>query len=104
MECLVGLLQQTKLLRRTVIGFCDQPGSAQEAVIFPGIVLAVLVPTLDVFHLYAQYRRLHSVEAAVPSDLVVIIALLAAMVGERANVIGNCVIIGRDQAAIAIRT
>ena len=53
--------------------------------------------------LHAQNGGLDRVETAVPADLVVVIALLAAVVGERPYVVGDGVIIRRDQPAIAIR-
>ena len=103
MEGLFRRMEQSQGLRCSGVSFSNQTSSAKQAVVFFGIVLAMLVPALDIFHLHAQHRRLHGVETAVPADLVVVITLLAAMICERAHVVGNGVIIRRYQPAIAIR-
>ena len=48
----------------------------------------LLVPVVDVLQLHAQHGRLHGIEPAVPANLFVVVAAIAAVIAQTANMIG----------------
>jgi hypothetical protein len=65
------------------------------------VLLASLVPAIQVLELDQQHGRLHGIQAEVPADNAVQVSLLSAVVAEEPQALGQGLIVGDHHAAVA---
>src|SRR5271166_851496 len=71
----------------------DQSRGPQERVVPGGNLTALEVPTVNVLQFDAQHCRLQRVEAAVPADLLMVVALTATMVAQPPDMVRQNLVI-----------
>ena len=67
----------------------DDSGSGEQLVVTCGQGTAALVPRVEMAQLHQQYRGLQGIQAAVPADLLVVVADLHAVGAEAARAPGD---------------
>ena len=96
----VDLLGENDAADRVGTGFGETGGMEEVGVAF-GYLAAGIVPILNVVELDLENCALESIEAGVPSDFVVVVALAHAVLAQHAGALGQLVGIGGDHAGIA---
>ena len=81
---------------------CTSPGAGEQAVVAAGEHAPLLVPVVEMLQLHPQHGRLHRIQPAVPSNLLVVIALSASVIPQTAHVVRDLLVIGGDASAIAV--